>query len=260
MPELPDVEAFRHHLDATSLHRAIAEITVADERLLDHIAPGTFSHHLRDHELARTRRHGKYLFARTNGEWMVFHFGMTGYLRHLDPGEPLPPYAGILLDFRSGDRLAYGSRRRLGRVGLTPDPEQFVAEHALGPDALTITEAAFLELARTRHGGAKGWLMDQSIMAGIGNVYSDEILYQAGIHPRRRMDTLPDTDLKRLYRTMKEVLSTAIECEAEAQRLPADWLLTHRRYGEPCPRCRGRVERISLHGRSAYFCPGCQKP
>jgi formamidopyrimidine-DNA glycosylase len=105
----------------------------------------------------------------------------------------------------------------------------------------------------------KCWLMDQSILAGLGNIYSDEVLFQAGIAPQRKLESLDEADLKRLHARMRKVIDTAIEHGADPKALPGSFLLPNRREGAPCPRCGGTVVRTRACGRTAWYCPDCQR-
>jgi formamidopyrimidine-DNA glycosylase len=146
---------------------------------------------------------------------------MNGSLRHFEDGEDDPPYDRLCLDFADGHHLAYVNPRLLGRVGLAPDAAEFIAAERLGPDALDprFDLAAFEPALAGRKRDVKSVLMDQKVVAGIGNIYSDEILFQARLHPRTRSDWLDASARKRLFGQIKEVLETAIACGAGAERL-----------------------------------------
>ncbi len=261
MPELPDVEIQRRRLAAGGLKRPIAHTHVPDDRVLDGVSARKLAVSLKGRRLLRTRRHGKHLLVAVDGDdplWLTLHFGMTGELV-LDDGRGEPPrYARVILEWRDGGRLCYLSRRLLGHVGLAGDPEAFARAHDLGPDVLDLGRRRFLKLLADRRGMVKSALMDQSLLAGVGNVYADEILYQAGIHPRADLDDLDDDDRKRLRRVMRRVLRTAIDRKADPERLPRRWLLPRREEGAACPRCGGRVRRLEVGGRATYVCPACQ--
>ncbi len=260
MPELPDVETFRRYFDAHGLNRRIAHTRVEAEDLLEEMTPQGLGRRLKDHSFTESRRHGKYLFAQRELEedWLVLHFGMSGFLRALEEGEELPSHAGVALEFEDGGTLAYVAPRKLGRIGWTRSPEAFAADHELGPDALAIDRPAFVSAVRAHRGGTKCWLMDQSAIAGIGNIYSDEMLFQAGIHPKRQGRALSPAEAEGLYEQMREVLKQAIAAQARPEDLPKGYLLPLR--GEPasCPRCDGSLTRIKACGRTAWFCPRCQ--
>ncbi len=260
MPELPDVEVMKRYLDSTALHEEIESITVESSQVLEP-SSGTLEDRLVGRSLESTRRHGKYLFAEVGGDgWLVLHFGMTGGLKYYKVEEHAPEYDRLLLNFANGYHLAYTSQRKLGEVDVVDDVEDFVAEKGLGPDAMAedFDFAAFEEAISGSRAMAKSFLMDQEVVAGIGNVYADEILFQAGIHPRRSIDALDGEERRELFDALKEVLATAIEHQADPETFPDDYIVPRREEGADCPRCEGQVERVEVSGRSAYYCPRCQ--
>lgn len=263
MAELPDVATFERYFDATALHREIAGTEVRDERMLDGLTAAELDRGLLGHAFAATRRHGKYLFALLDDAddgALVLHFGMTGSLRTFKRPDAMPEYARVLIDFSDGYRLAVVSQRLLGGVALTDDPDAFVAERGLGPDALAdLTDEAALRRALEGHGGMlKPTLTNQAIVAGIGNLYVDEMLYQARLDPRVPADELDDRALAELFRAMRRVLETAIERDADPAEFPTGWISRHREPGATCPRCGGEIERFEVAGRGTYWCPACQ--
>lgn len=259
MPELPDVEVFRRYLNVTGLHKPIRDVAVRDAGVLRGISGSELNRRLKGRSLEETRRRGKHLLARTDGAgWLTLHFGMTGYLDYFKNPSGDSKYDRVVLDFTNGYHLAFVSARKLGRVGLIKDPARFFASHSLGPDALDLSLDDFEGLMRGRRGSTKRALMDQSLIAGIGNIYSDEILYQAGVHPRTPVGKLREEAIRRLFGRMKRVLKMAIERKANPDELPRTWLLSHRKEGAACPRCGGEVKRMRISGRSTYLCPACQ--
>ncbi|MFQ5773603.1 MAG: DNA-formamidopyrimidine glycosylase [Kiloniellaceae bacterium] len=265
MPELPDVESFRRYLDATSLHRRIAHVHVADARILHGISARGLHRRLTGRRMEATRRHGKHLLARLDdATWLTLHFGMTGRLKAFEDMADDPRYDRVRFDFEDGNHLAYENRRMLGRVGMADNVEAFIKAEGLGPDALdpAFDEAAFAAAVGKRRGLAKAALMDQTLLAGVGNIYADEILFQAGLHPKAKLQDLDAARLARLYRTMRAVLQTAIDrgagSEELVERLPPSYLLPHREKGAKCPRCGGAIQVLKISGRSACFCPRCQ--
>ena len=180
MPELPEVEARRAYLDATALRQTIERARVHDKRLVQEVTPRQLQARLKGARPLSTDRHGKHLFARlSTREWLVFHFRMTGDLVYYEKAEKKPENGGVTLDFDTGSHLAYVSKRILGHVAWTPDREAYVRERGLGPDALAraFTLARFRERLAGRTAKVKSALMDQALIAGIGNVWADEILF-----------------------------------------------------------------------------------
>jgi formamidopyrimidine-DNA glycosylase len=142
---------------------------------------------------------------------------------------------------------------------LTKGIEEFRKEHDLGTDALNLKEEEFLQLLEGKSRSIKGVLTDQHTLSGIGNVYSDEILYQCKIHPKTKTDTLQKGQKKQLFKEMREVLELAIDREGVRSDFPEGYLIRHRNEGEDCPKCKGKIRKIKISGRSTYFCPSCQK-
>jgi len=264
MPELPDVENYCRYLKRHGLHKKIEGVTVAAPKILKGTSPRGLARMLEGRTLARARRHGKHLFAQVDdGRWLAFHFGMTGRLEHFRDGEKDPDYDRLRFDFTGGEHLAYVNARMLGGVHLIDDAETFIRSKKLGPDAASVDEKTFRERLRGKRGAIKPALMDQTLFAGIGNIYSDEILFQAKIHPCTAVSELDDKSLKQLYRTMRRVLETAVAKGAGAEdverRVPKSWLLAHRRRGGECPRCGGKISTLKMQTRTAYLCPSCQR-
>jgi len=265
MPELPDVELYKQHLDTTCLGRTIRRVVVGDARILGDLSAAELTRRLEGARITASRRHGKHLLVDLGPPgWLTLHFGMNGSLRHFTAGEDDPPYDRVRLDFADGHHLAYVNPRLLGRVGLAPDDDAFVAAEGLGPDALDprFDMPRFDQALAGRKRDVKSLLMDQEVVAGIGNVYSDEILFQARLSPRTRCDRLDAGTRQHLFRRIKEVLETAIASGAGAEwladRLPGSFLVPHREKGGRCPRCGGEIASRKFSGRTAYYCPRCQ--
>ena len=263
MPELPDVENFRRFLERTALDRTVADIAVINERVLHRTSPAALRKAVRGHRFEQTCRHGKHLFVRLdNARWLTFHFGMTGGFQTFRDLKDEPRHDRVRFDFADGNHLAFVDQRLFGDVGITKDVGEFVEEHELGPDALGLKETEFAKIVTSRSRKLKSLLMDQAQIAGIGNEYSDEILFHARLHPETRTNALKPDEISGLYRAMRYVLRTAIErgagMEGFEKRMPADFLLSRRREGAPCPVCGTAVEAIRFGGRTAYYCPRCQ--
>jgi formamidopyrimidine-DNA glycosylase len=260
MPELPDVEIYKRRLDAHALHRKIARVEVGDARILGDLKKAQFVARLKGNRLESSRRHGKHLLVRLARDgWLTLHFGMTGDLRYVEPADADVPYDRVRLDFAKGS-LAYVNRRMLGRVGLAEDADAFIAAEGLGPDALDPAfDLAALAAALDGRREVKAVLMDQSLLAGIGNLYADEILFQARLHPKSPGQTLGKAKRKALFGKIRDILETAIDRGAGAEqfleRLPKGWLLPQRHEGGVCPRCGRKLATLKAAGRTSYYCP-----
>lgn len=258
MPELPEIEKTRLYVEGTSLHKKIVDVECKETKMIK--APAAdIKKALQGKELKGTARLGKYLFLEADKEhWLVLHFGMTGKMEYYQNQEK-PDYAHLILTFEDHSHLAYTSRRRLGKIWLTSSVEDFKKEHSLGKDALEFTWKEFDDLLQKKKGSIKSLLMDQHSIAGIGNMYSDEIVYQCGIHPKTKVEKLTDKERKAIFNQMSKVLNTVIKNEGKRKDLPDNYITRYRKEGADCPDGKGKVEKIKISGRSTYFCPSCQE-
>jgi formamidopyrimidine-DNA glycosylase len=190
---------------------------------------------------------------------MRLHFGMTGSLRYFKSEEKAPRHARVLFVFAKDYRLAFDDQRKFGEVGLIKDVDEFIKERALGPDALDVRLSQFKETLGKHRAAVKSALMNQKLIAGIGNIYADEILFRARIHPATQTARFSKEAWERLFRATRYILGKAIASQADAERMPGSWLLPHRRRGEECPRCGLELKSSRIGGRTAWFCPHCQK-
>lgn len=260
MPELPEVEIYKRYLDATALRQRIARVEVQNVYVLKGVSARALARRLDGRFLETSRRHGKHLFVRTDGEfWLRLHFGMTGSLQYFKRSAAVPRHARVVFGFTNNHRLAFNDQRQFGEIGLVRNVDEFLKRHALGPDALKIDLPKFRYILGNHRGAVKSVLLNQQIIAGIGNLYADEILFRARIHPATDVSRLGDKALTKLFRASDHVLRKAIAAKAGANQLPNSWLLSHREKGSKCPRC-GRVLRsLTIGGRTAWFCPHCQR-
>ena len=261
MPELPDVQVLKEYVDATALHQPILDIHSEADELRETLPHATLESRLAGQEILSTRRYGKHLLLEVTGTggWLRLHFGMSGGLRYYR-GDTPPEHTRLLLDFADGYHLAYTNQRKFGQIGWTEDVDAFVEAEGLGPDAMSLDPESFKERLAGRRGSIKGTLMDQGVVAGLGNVYVDEILFQAGIHPESTTDELDESDLEHLFDTMHEVVDAAVAARAEREEMPESFLVHAREAGADCPRCGRPVEKIEVVGRPTYVCPHEQPP
>jgi formamidopyrimidine-DNA glycosylase len=260
MPELPDVETFKRYFDATSLHQRMVDVDVLSADLLKGISGRELVRRLKGRRFESSCRHGKHLFVRTDGDiWLRLHFGMTGSLRYLKGEEKAPPHTRVLFVFAKDYRLAFDDQRKFGEIGLVKDVDKFLKKRALGPDALALDLSEFKDILGEHRGAVKSILMNQRLIAGIGNIYADEILFHARIHPATQIARLGDKDINRLFAAMRHVLRKAIEYQADVDRMPKSWLLSQRGKGGKCARCGRGLKSSKIGGRTAWFCPDCQR-
>ena len=259
MPELPDVETFKRYLDATSLHQRITDVNVLSPDLLKDVSASELTHQLKGRRFESSKRHGKHLFAHIDEKlWLRLHFGMTGSLRYFKNEEKAPRHTRVVFAFEKDYQLAFDDQRKFGEIGLVKNVDEFLEGRRLGPDALDVDLKEFKDILRKHHASVKSILMNQKLIAGIGNIYADEILFHARIHPATQVSGLNDRVVATLFRSVQYILNKAIDAKADAERMPKSWLLAHRGRGEKCPRCGCELKSATIGGRTAWFCARCQ--
>jgi formamidopyrimidine-DNA glycosylase len=259
VPELPDVESYRRFFAHHAVGRTVRSVVVPDPTILRNCSPDTLERALRDRRFEDPQRLGKWLICWTNGPALLLHFGMTGFLVWSGDEPERHRHDRVILELEEGDELRYRNMRKLGGAWLAHDrTEADVILGPLGPDALSISRREFLDRLAKRRGGVKAALMDQTFVAGVGNIVADEVLWQAGVHPRRRIESLEDAQRIELHRTLHAVLKEAVERYDYIPR-KRGWLSHVRgRRDALCPRCGTPLERITAAGRTTYLCPACQ--
>jgi formamidopyrimidine-DNA glycosylase len=259
VPELPELEVSKRCVDSTSMHQRIEKIEVKDGRVLGAVSAGELERGLEGRKFESTRRYGKHLFVGLdNGEWLLLHFGMTGGLKYYKDVAEEPTHARVLISFLSGYHLAFDDQRLFGKVDLIEDPDDYIQEHKLGLDPLDLDFSVFRKRLEGRRGEIKATLMNQQVFAGIGNIYSDEILFQVRLHPRTSVARLDESAFHDLHDQTRRVLYAGIERGADPEALPESFLLPHRQEGAECPRGNGKIQKTKAAGRTAYYCPTCQ--
>ncbi len=272
MPELPEVETVRRDLEELRGER-VEKCSVTLPRIITTPHAGDFCRLLLGRTIQEVRRRGKYLLLELDGGLeMVAHLGMTGALLFCSPAQPLAKHTHMLLEFASGRQLRYVDPRQFGELAVVPqgDHQAMRTLDHMGPEPLErgFTARALGErLASSAR--VKSALMNQERIAGIGNIYSDEILFLARIEPSRRADSLEPDEIKTLHRAIRQVLEraidergTSVENFVDARGRPGRYQQFHRVYGregETCYRCGATIRRSKIGGRSAHYCPGCQR-
>jgi len=273
MPELPEVETVVRGLRSRLEGRRIRRLRIF-QPLVVKGSLTRFRRALPGARIARVNRRGKYILlelepanGRARCAWVV-HLGMTGQLYACRPATPLLKHTHVVAWLSSGEQLRYRDPRRFGKMLVLPaaDLDDYFA--ALGPEPLRIGLERFRALFAGRRLPVKNLLLNQNRLRGLGNIYSSEALFLAGIHPTRAAGALDSDELGRLYAAMRQVLREAIAGQGTtvsdyrtAAGLPGGYqnsLRVYDREGELCPRCGTRIERLVLAGRSAHFCPQCQ--
>lgn len=255
MPELPEVETARRLVEAECLNRTITAIEPGEDVKFVTLPGGNALARFVGHRFTQARRHGKQLlFGSVGGPWLAVHLGMSGSLRPFDePAEP-PPRTRWLIVFEGARRLAFRDPRKFGATYVIDEPDDFIAERKLGPDALTITPKRFAATIGASKAPIKAALLNQQRIAGVGNLWSDEVLFQTGIDPTTRADTLDTKTLERIRKTLRTILTAVIDTGARYRKLPDDWLIRHRKQGAECRRCGGTIAHRKVGGRTAYYC------
>lgn len=271
MPELPEVETIVRSLDPRIRGRTIAATELLFPPLLRR-ASGAGLAALRGLGILGVRRRGKMILIECEGErTLVFHLKMTGRLDLAKRGDPIDKHTRLVLRFRDGtDELRFHDVRKFGFCILVDgDPAVCCGELAgLGPEPLEIGLEEFVAILAGRKGRIKAVLLDQSAIAGIGNIYADEILFDAGIHPETPASRLSKKKAGRLLHSMRHILELAIAANGSTLRdyrdaggCPGGFQSQHKVYGregEPCAACGRLIRRIRVAGRSTHFCPRCQ--
>jgi formamidopyrimidine-DNA glycosylase len=260
MPELPEVEMFRGYINSTSLKQRIINVEVQDSYVLKSISACELTRRLKGRRFEKSHRHGKHLFVRASDElWLRLHFGMTGSLEYLKHDAVPSKTARVIFRFANNCRLAFDDQRKFGEIELIKDLDEFLQTRGLGPDALEISLSQFKAIFGKHRSAVKTILLNQRLIAGIGNLYADEILFRTRIHPASEAARVSDKDLKRLFRATHYVLEKAITLKTDFNRFPKSWLLTHRGKHGKCPRCGRAVKSATIGGRTSWFCVHCQK-
>lgn len=267
MPELPDVEAARRLVEGAATGSRIHTVVCPDRSALRNTTLRRFRHSVVGQHVRSTARRGKWLTIGTDGASIVVHLGMTGTLRWEDGGDCREPrletdddrFCRLDLVTDCG-ALRFIDRRKLGGVWLaTDDAELQRVLGDLGPDALGLPCDELRAILGASRKQLKVALMDQSLLAGLGNMLSDEILWRARLHPTRVASTLDPAEGKRLCAAARAALAASVR----AGHIPRtrSWLSGQRAADDPtCPRCRRDLRWSTVNGRSALWCPHCQPP
>ncbi|HOO57813.1 MAG TPA: bifunctional DNA-formamidopyrimidine glycosylase/DNA-(apurinic or apyrimidinic site) lyase [Anaerolineaceae bacterium] len=270
MPELPEVETIRRGLISGSdgvpslVHQRITSVDLFWPKAVASPDPLQFIQGLQQREIVNLSRRGKFLLINLDHGTLIFHLRMSGDLRMQPAGEPTQKHDRLQLNFNSGWKLVFNDTRKFGRAWLTEDPQKVLS--GIGPEPLDsdLTPDKFYAMLQVRSRQIKPLLMDQRFLAGLGNIYTDEALFSAGIHPLRRSDTLTQPEAERLLTAIREVLQQGILPKGAS----IDWVYrggdfqnhfqVYKRTGSPCPRCGTPIQRIVVGQRSTHFCPVCQ--
>ena len=267
MPELPEVETIKNELLPWVVGQSFTKVTIADAKVLCGRSAREVRRGLIGQKVERLERRGKYLiFHLSNGKSVIIHLRMTGSLL-LSPKE-VGRYARAVFHLSNGHCFVFSDRRRLGKMWLVDDANTVVCK--LGPEPLDkrFTPRALEQRLGRHHIPIKAALLNQCIVAGIGNMYADEALFAACIHPLTKADELSPKEVRTLHNNIRRILRAAIGSkgasvdtyvrpEGEPGTAHFDFKVAHKR-GGPCSVCGGTIERVVVQNRGTYFCPSCQ--
>ena len=274
MPELPEVETIRRIVEPQIVGRTISDVRVLKEQIIAHPASEDFSRSLSGQTIAELKRRGKFLiFLFTSGDCMVLHLRMTGQLLVTPPSFPMERQTHLIATLSDGNEMRYIDIRRFGRFWFlrSDEPDTFTGIDRLGiePFSEHLTGAYLKERLAHRAISIKMALLDQSIVCGIGNIYADEILYAACLHPEEPCNHFSTRTCNRIAVTIRDTIEWGIETDAmtpeeylagkgkEYRNTPD--LRAYGREGKPCLRCGHTMKRVTIGGRSSCYCPHCQR-
>ena len=272
MPELPEVETIRRHLAPRVEGRTLARVEVGDPRWCAPLPVAAVVAAIEERRVARLWRRGKYLVASLEGDvHLIMHLRMTGTV--LYDADPARPHTRLVIMLDDGHALTWVDPRRFGTGQLARGQVNLEAffDARLGVEPLSdaFTPDLLRSLARARRAPVKAFLLDQRRIAGVGNIYADEALFRARIHPLRPAGRLTGAEVERLRDAVVASLSAGVAAKGAsiddfrdpdgARGSFQDQFLVHRRRGEPCPRCGQPIEKLVAAGRGTYICPKCQR-
>ncbi len=272
MPELPEVETVVRGLRQHVVGRTIIAVHIGWDKTVQSPAPAHFIAGMVGRTIIAAARRGKYILLELdNGTHLSIHLRMTGRLLIEYGGVPIGKHTRLIWGMDDGHALHFVDPRKFGRVALLAASDLDALHAKLGPEPLAgLTPAILAERLRPRRIPIKQALLDQAVIAGIGNIYADEALFHAGIHPQRPASSLSGDEVGRLSAGIRHVLSTAVtrhgttlqdeQFKGLEGRMGENqgYLAVFRRTGQECPRCRHPVQRIRLGGRGTHFCANCQ--
>ncbi len=270
MPELPEVETVRRGLVPYLKHQVIKRVIIREHRLRWPIPP-TLATILPHQQVQEINRRGKYLLFQCTEGYLLIHLGMSGSLRVLPARATVQKHDHLDIVFTPQICLRYNDPRRFGCVLWTTDILNHPLLNSLGPEPLTaeLTGKYLYQLAQRRQTAVKNYIMDSHVVVGVGNIYANETLFLAGIHPATIAHEISRKRYQRLVEKIQQVLTVAIEMGGTTLRDftnseggPGNfksWLKVYDRVGEPCVQCGSTIQLMKIGQRASYFCPQCQR-
>lgn len=268
MPELPEVETIRRDLEKAVVGKTIAQFQVLNKKSA---APGDIASRLKNLKIIKVERRAKLLiFELSNGEFLLIHLKLTGRLIYQAPGPDR--FTRAIFTFTDKSRLFFNDLRKFGYIKLATakELEKIKNEYGVEPLSKDFSLEKFAEiLARRPKMKIKQLLMEQGLMAGVGNIYADEVCYAAGVRPTRATGRLASAEVKKIWQTIPEILKKAIDKRGTSADTYVDargreggfemYLMVYGRGREKCRKCGTPIVKIKLGGRGAHYCPRCQK-
>lgn len=274
VPELPEVETVKRSLEARLRTKKILGVEILYGGVIQGIEPHVFQNTIANRTIESLDRRGKYLLFHLSGGYvLVIHLRMTGQLLYVLPSFPDNKHLHLIFQLDDGYELRYVDMRKFGKIYLIPRAEisDIKGLAGLGPEPLggDFSLEKLSSVLEGRTGKIKTILLDQEVVAGIGNIYADEILFDAGLHPERRGSSLTEEETRHLYHSIREILARGIAYRGTSIRDYVDGdgrngsfqelLRVYGREGKLCPVCGSVIVRQKIGGRSARFCPCCQR-
>ena len=260
MPELPEVNTvmklFREHC----LNKKVIQVMVKDDLILRNSSEDEFKKLITGNKFVNTYRQGKYFFGLLENDYSVlFHLGMTGDPVYYFKNQEAPSHERFSIRFEDGTILGYNDPRKFSNIRVLQDYQSYLQEIKLGPDALSISKNDFIEAFEKRKSSVKGVLLNQKLIAGIGNLYADEICFQSKVHPGSNIENLDSTILKTLYTNTKKILKLAVRKNAYYQIYPEDWFWKWRKESKSTAKNRWTVKKAKIAGRTTFWVDEIQK-
>ena len=207
MPELPEVNTFKIYFNKHALNKKIKNVKVSDAKIIRNVSATKFRSRLAGRTFVDTYRRGKFMFGKMdNGHHVLFHFGMTGDLNYYENSKDVSRHERFHFEFTDGGKIGFDCPRKFARILYLTDLEEYIEESKLGPDALEISKEEFIEKAKGKKVSIKGFLLNQHMLAGVGNLYADAICYDTRIHPASATGVLSKAQLGKIHKRMQDML------------------------------------------------------
>lgn len=273
MPEMPEVETVRRILEKKVVGKTIKKTIIKDPIIIKEMTPNSFAETLNNRQIQAMDRYGKYLFFNLGELTLVSHLRMEGKFFTYDSSYELQKHDHIAFEFTDGTMLVYNDTRKFGTMHLMESDKLF--EHRslskLGVEPLNpkLTQSYLLEKSKGKTKSIKEFLLDQTIICGLGNIYVDEVLFESGVHPKTSVVNIKKNEFSKIVKNTNGVIENAIDAGGttvksfmasnDAHGLFQHDLNVYGKKGKPCKKCNTPIEKIKVGGRGTHFCPKCQR-